>query len=129
MKMSKYKLLIVGAAIMGAGLFCMLLPNYFLIPLILYTLLVSFGEIINFPFLSTTSMARANNASRGRYMGLTSMSFSLALIISPILGAFLLDNYGFDTLWTVMGIINFIGVLGYFLVKSEFDIPQKVETA
>lgn len=112
------KIMIYGAFMMGAGLLCLIIPNILLLPLILYTLLVSFGEIINFPFISTTAMDRATDVSRGKYMGLTSMSFSVALIIAPLLGTRILDAYGFDMLWLAMFFINALGLVGYYFSRK-----------
>ena len=123
---SHLKIMIYGAFMMGAGLLCLVLPNLFLLPLILYTLLVSFGEIINFPFISTTSMDRATDASRGKYMGLTSMMFSVALIIAPLLGTSIYDAYGFDTLWVVMFLVNSVGLVGYYYSRKSLEASAEI---
>ncbi len=117
----KMNVLIIGAIMMGVALAFLAMPSVYLIPLILYTLLVSFGEIINFPYLSTTAMDRSSASNRGKYMGMTTMLFSIALIIAPILGTTILDRYGFDTLWIVMFGISMVGVGGYVVAKRLFE--------
>lgn len=123
---SKYRFMIYGAVMMGTGLLCLLLPVSYLLALVFYLVLVSVGEIINFPFISTTAMERAQDTNRGKYMGLTSMSFSVAIIVSPKVGAYFLDAYGFDGLWLCMGLLNFLGVAGYLMVQSSFQQPAVV---
>lgn len=118
---SKFKALIYGGLMMGIALLSLVLPKVYFLPLIVYTLLVSFGEIINFPFISTTALDRSTPASRGSYMGLTSMTFSLALIIAPLLGTFILDNWGYDVLWTAMCIITGVGLVGYMRTQKYFE--------
>jgi len=119
--LSKFKSLIYGGLMMSLALFCLIIPNIYLIPLILYTILVSFGELINFPFISNTAMNRGGEENIGKYMGFSSMVFSLAIILSPLLGAYLLENYGFSVLWLVMGLISLIGTFGFVFLSSTFE--------
>ncbi len=60
-------------------------------------------------------------------MGLTTMLFSIALIIAPILGTTILDRYGFDTLWIVMFGISMFGVGGYVVAKRLFEGEETLE--
>jgi len=118
---AKFDAMVVGGIMMAVALLCLAADTKYLLPFVCYTLFASFGEIINFPFISTTAMDRSSDASRGKYMGLTSMSFSLALIIAPVAGTYLLDAYGFQTMFFVMFVINIVGVAGYFLSRKVFQ--------
>lgn len=115
---SHFRLMIVGGAMMGAGLLSLVFPPIYFLPIILYTLLASFGEIINFPFIMTISMERAKGVNVGAYTGISTMAFSIAIILSPILGTYIYEHYGFDILFIAMGSINMIGVAGYFLAEK-----------
>lgn len=110
-----FKVLIYGAIMMTLSLLFLAMPNIYLLGLLLYTLLVSFGEIINFPYLSTTAMNRSSEQSRGKYMSLMSMSFSLALIIAPIFGTWLLNDYGWNVLWIGMFVVSLLGTIGFVI--------------
>jgi len=61
---SKYRSLVTGGFMMAVALLCLSVESMYLLPFIGYTLLASFGEIINFPFISTTAMDRSSAASR-----------------------------------------------------------------
>ena len=60
----------------------------------------TFGEMILFPGASAHVAEIAPPHRRGAYMGLFTMSVSLAFAIGPWLGAFVLGRFGPATLWT-----------------------------
>jgi hypothetical protein len=51
-------------------------------------------------------------------MGAYTMMFSTCFIIAPVLGTYILDNYGFSTLWWSIGSLNILSVVGFQLVKK-----------
>lgn len=82
-------------------------------------LLLTFGEIISFPFSAAFSLSRAVEENRGRYMGLYGIAFSVGHIIAPMLGMFLIEQYGYTVLWYVMGMLTLISVFGILLVQNR----------
>lgn len=61
--------------------------------------LLSLGEILVLPFMSTITALRSGKYNQGSYMGMNGMSVSIAFVISPILGSYLAAQYGFSALW------------------------------
>ena len=95
---------------------------------ILFTVIISIGEIINFPFSNTLALHRSTPNNRGQYMALYSMLFSIASIIAPILGMYLIDNFGYAVHWNVMGLLCGISAAGLvFLHKNRDSMTQKIE--
>ncbi|HHH50561.1 MAG TPA: MFS transporter [Saprospiraceae bacterium] len=115
--------------LMGMGCFLFALSflvlniTYWVGIVIIAMLLLTFGEIINFPFSSTFVIARSGAHNRGQYMGLYTMNFSIANVISPPLGMYIASHYGFVSLWYAasgMCVLSGIGMLYLkVLVKNE----------
>ncbi|MCW3161785.1 MFS transporter [Chryseobacterium oryctis] len=82
------------------------------------TLIAVSGVLIN-PFLSTIISIRAEGKNIGGYMGLFSATFSVALFISPFLGTFLAQNYGFNTLWLIISSLIIISIGGIYYTYTS----------
>lgn len=89
--------------------------------LIIGMILATVGEMISFPISNTFALDRAKKGKQGSYMGLYSMSFSLAHIFGHNSGMQFISNYGYDNTWLFMGLICAIGigllVYTYYKVK------------
>lgn len=86
--------------------------------------LLSLGEILILPFMSTITAARAGSYNKGSYMGMNGISVAIAFIISPLLGSRIASIYGFDRLWIGTGILLLLASIGFhFSVKRLF--PKK----
>ena len=59
----------------------------------------TFGEMLSMPLVTALIAGRADDANRGRYMGLNSFSFSLAFIVAPAVGTAVYDGLGPDAVW------------------------------
>ncbi len=76
-----------------------------------------------FPFMAGFISNRANDNNRGKYMGLFTFTFALALVIGPALGTWIYETYNPIILWNgigFMGVLIWFGfVLLYWLLKNE----------
>lgn len=86
---------------------------------IISMVILSVGEIFNMPFNNTYAMGRASEENRGAYMGLFTMTYSLAHIIGPPLGTQTVHYFGFETLWNLMGGMAILSVFGYIYLKKK----------
>jgi len=59
----------------------------------------TFGEMLSMPLVSALIAGRADDATRGRYMGVFSLGFSLAFIIAPAAGMAVYGRFGGEVLW------------------------------
>ncbi len=115
--------------IMGLGGFLLLLGfallpfgNSFLFAAI--TVVVwSTGEMLVFPFMAGFISNRANDNNRGKYMGMFTFTFALALVIGPALGTWIYDTHSPVMLWYGIGFAGALIWLGfvllYWLLKKE----------
>ena len=123
---SKFKSMIIGALMIGISILVFVFPLPSLFMIVFYTFFVSIGEIINFPFISSSSMDRATKATMGKYMSVNTVMFSLALIIAPKFGTLILDAYGYDILFIVMFLLCVISVFGLHLIEEKFSRKAEV---
>ncbi|MBK0404872.1 MFS transporter [Adhaeribacter sp. BT258] len=111
-------LMALGTLIMG---FSFVILNLFESHFILYVAMaiLSVSEILAMPFMATITVQRSNNFNRGSYMGLYTLSYSAAHVISPYLGTNIIADFGFETLWYVLGGMSVVAAAGfYFLVPK-----------
>jgi len=72
------------------------------------------GEMIALPLLNAVVGDRAARGSSGRYMGLYTMAYSVAFMLSPVAGTFIYGRFGPDRLWYCLGALAvplFLGAL------------------
>lgn len=103
-------LIVIGAGFLAMGEWILL--SWF------YIFLITFGEILNFPFSSSYVLAIASPAYRGRYLGIFSMTWSLAFIVAPSAGGYIAEHWGFSWLAISMALSGIIGVIGLQLSTS-----------
>ena len=116
--------MILGAVLIGMGHLFLNLPLHWILVVAGYNLLVSFGEIINFPFGNSLSLARAPKSQKGKYMGLWAMMFSSAFIIAPILGTQLVEASGFFTTWLIIAGMSFAMVPGFIWISKRWNLSE-----
>lgn len=79
--------------------------------LIIGMLFITVGEMLAFPFTNNFAMNRAPNGKEGRYLALYAMAFSFAHIFSAKTGMEIIDRFGYDANWYLMGGLGFVAVL------------------
>ena len=87
--------------------------------LIIGMIVVTLGEMIAFPFGNAFALRRAKLGRQGAYMGLYSMSFSLAHIFGHNSGMQLVNAFGYNKTWIVMALISIAGILLLLYVKKK----------
>lgn len=107
---SKLKLILIGCLLMTIS-FYVLLYDTFAGILVVSMILMTFGEMLIFPFSNAFALSRAPKGQEGRYMALFTMSFSLAHIGSSKSGLELIAYFGYRTNWIVMGSFGLVATL------------------
>ncbi|WP_072998595.1 MFS transporter [Epilithonimonas mollis] len=95
------------------------------ISLLVFSMTVlSVGEILALPFMSTVTAKRSEGKNKGAYMGLNGIAFSLSFIVTPYLGTYVVSHFGFDSLWIgSFAVLALSAVLIYIVVKKM--IPMR----
>lgn len=107
---NKIKLIRMGLMLFALSFF-ILITTQWLGVLLISMVLISFGEMLGFPFTNTFAISRATKGREGKFMALFTMAFSLAHIFSAKLGMFIVDKAGFNVNWIVMGSLGILAVL------------------
>lgn len=106
--------MLVGTTLIAAG--------YFILPvgvgvgygaLVIWITLITLGEILYMPFTSTFVATHAPPARRGEYLGMLSASYSLAFVLTPLLGFQLAERLGYDA--SIYG-LTALALLGWILL-------------
>ncbi len=92
-------LVVIGSIFLGLGYLAFYLVSLPLLAALLYTLMMTFGEMLSFPFSNNHALSFTNDHNRGKYMGLYTMTFSSAHIAAPLLGLYLVEQTGYGPLW------------------------------
>jgi len=108
----------LGALFVAAGFF--LLPFggsylYAAFTMVLWTT----GEMLLFPLIATFTAGRAHESNQGKYMGLFSFTFSLAMVFGPGLGAWVYDYFSPVILWYSVGIAGLIVFTGFQIIHKR----------
>jgi predicted MFS family arabinose efflux permease len=87
------------------------------------------GEMLSMPLLGSLIAIRAGPGSQGRYMGLFTFSFSLSMIIGPMIGTAVYGKYGPDVLWFGCGIAGLLLTVFFTFLSRNLEVYRNVETA
>jgi predicted MFS family arabinose efflux permease len=116
-KANKIKNIGYGSLCIAAGYYILLFDSWVGI-LVISIVLLTLGEIFSFPFANAVAINRAPKGQEGQYMGLYTMSFSLAHIASSKTGLEIIAHFGYFVNWFIMGSLGILALLcGIWLNK------------
>lgn len=95
-------------------------PSLFLVYVSIF--LLSMGEILVLPFMSTITAIRSTPKTKGRYMGLNGAAVAVAFIISPYMGTHIAQDLGFQSLWIGTVALLVITMTGFYLTIKKLGV-------
>jgi predicted MFS family arabinose efflux permease len=119
----------VGVLVIGAGFvllnFLPASPYSALVILVFITL----GEMLSMPFMNSFWIMRTNPANRGQYAAMYTIAWSVAQIISPLIGGQVVTYSGYSALWWLTGAMCLGASLGFMMLfrKSFKEKPVPLE--
>ncbi len=122
-KYSKELLILIGLLMTGLSFGVLLITSWIGI-LIIGMLLMTFGEMIAFPFSNSFVIERAKRGRQGEYMAFYSISFSAAHIFGHNSGMQLIDKIGYDSTWVLITTVSALGVLCLILLMRILKKEQ-----
>lgn len=123
---TKSGLMLFGAILTGLSFLILNFTNWTGI-LILGMVLMTFGEMIAFPFSNAFAMDRAKKGNQGEYMALYSIAFSIAHIFGHNMGMRLVDNLGFDNTWYIVTLLAALCVFLLFFLSQFLNRKKKLK--
>ncbi|WP_299215387.1 MFS transporter [uncultured Dokdonia sp.] len=90
------------------------------------------GEMISFPFSNKFALNRSKKGRQGAYMGLYSMSFSVAHIFGHTSGMQITEHFGFRSTWYFLAFLSLIawGLLylaQHYMKKEHVSLVPKLD--
>ncbi|PCI93197.1 MAG: MFS transporter [Flavobacteriales bacterium] len=124
-RFSKYRILVISALLLSASFLVLNIAVNFGV-LIAGMVFMSFGEMLNFPFLNSFAMDRAEKYNnQGEYMALFTMGFSVSHIFAHNSGMQLINRFGYEVTWYIMGVLLLVSILFFAwlrnIIKNEKD--------
>jgi len=123
-KANKIKNIFYGSLFIALGYYILLFDSWVGI-LVISIILLTFGEIFSFPFGNAVALSRAPKGQEGQYMGLYTMSFSMAHIVSSKTGLDIISHFGYAVNWIVMGSLGIVALLGCVWLNKMVSNEQK----
>ncbi|MBK6818777.1 MAG: MFS transporter [Bacteroidetes bacterium] len=102
--------------------FLILIPFHSIYILIISVLVLTLSEMLAMPFMSTYSLLQAKDKNMGDYMALYAMSWSLALIIAPLIGTQIINHFGFSMLWLFVSVLGFVSLIGIYKLGQKQQV-------
>ena len=108
-----HRLIFIGLLLVGLGFVVLnLVHAEIILPIGMFIL--SVAEIFAMPFMVTFVVQKSDLKNRGSYMGMYSFAYAVGHVISPLMSTFIIDQYGFETLWWFSGIASAIVGTGFW---------------
>jgi len=83
---------------------------------ILVMLLITIGEMLCMPFMTSFWVARTSEHNRGQYAALSSMAWSTAQILAPTVGSQIILYGHFSMLWMILAVMCLLSATGFTLL-------------
>ncbi|WP_298760389.1 MFS transporter [uncultured Psychroserpens sp.] len=120
---TKLGLMFAGAVLTGLSLLVLNLTSWTGV-LVVGMLLMTFGEMVAFPFSNAFAVERAKKGNQGEYMALYSMSFSIAHIFGHNAGLQMTGKLGYDSTWYIITAIAFVCALILFTLNNRLKAKK-----
>ena len=127
-RLEKYKPMLMMAA--GSLLYAIGFAMYGVVSGIalfaLAMIIITIGEMIVSPFQQSVVASFAPEDMRGRYMAVSSLSWSVAFTIGPYFAGLILDSANPGMLWLLCGGIGILATLGFVALNKTHHAPVKL---
>ncbi len=111
----------LGLMMYASAYIAFLLPPGGMPTALLFMVAISFGEMFVMPFSTNFVFGYAEKGSAGGYMALYTMAYSVANIISPLMGTQVIALWGFNTLWYILGVICAVTWVGFWILERKTE--------
>ena len=129
-KLRKFSFLMIMAVggilyALGYGMFSFI-TGY---PLFLIAfMIISIGSMIFYPASQAIIGMLAPEDMRGRYMAISGISWSVQIMIAPLLGGFLLDTFDANAIWYIAAIGCIIATIGNLILKARLSKASQISS-
>ncbi|MCC1484491.1 MDR family MFS transporter [Winogradskyella immobilis] len=112
------KFILISCALLCIS-YLVLYQNFWIGILFISMVLLTFSEMLGFPYTNKFVLSRAKEGLEGSYMAMYTISFSIAHIFSPKISLSLIYNYGYQVNWLFTAGYGLLGIiLSYWLQNA-----------
>jgi predicted MFS family arabinose efflux permease len=126
-KTRHFGFIVFGALCVPVSLTILILGNGWLPLVLLYTLVITFSEILAMPFMMNFTLSRPPSSRRGEYAALYSIAFGIANIGAPLAGLGIADKYGFNAMFVVLISLGVVNTIGFLILKTKLE-SKKIDS-
>ncbi len=83
------------------------------------------GEMLSHPMLEGLAASRGPAASRGAYLGLFNATFAVSFVLGPLLGTWVYDRFGYQTLWYGCAALGIVLAAGFWALSKPFGPTEE----
>jgi predicted MFS family arabinose efflux permease len=115
---SKIGYVMIGLVLLASSFLILNLASWTGV-LVIGMLLMTFGEMVAFPFSNAFAMDRAKRGNQGEYMALYSIAFSISHIFGHNSGMRSIAYFGYELTWYAISVICLLGILLLLWLKRK----------
>jgi hypothetical protein len=82
-------------------------------------IIVTFGEMLLFPFMNNFWVKRSTESNRGEYAAVYTMAFAAATVLAPTLATQAAAWLGFSVLWVIDFFLCTFAAIGFYFLKKS----------
>ncbi|MEM9991530.1 MAG: MFS transporter [Bacteroidota bacterium] len=123
-RFSTYRIIIVGTILMALAYWVLTCLPASMAAALCSMFLISVGEILSLPFISTIAVNRPSAENRGKYLAVFTMTYSLSHIIASNIGMQLTEHFDWNFMWYTMVMIAVFSCLGFWWIDRTEVIQQ-----
>jgi MFS family permease len=94
-------------------------PSWAISAVVIYMVMISFGEIFVMPFSTSWATKRSGTARQGQYMGLYGMAYSVSNVFAPFVGTQVIATFGYSALWSLMLGLSGVAFAGFWYLEQK----------
>ena len=125
-KKKTFPYIIWGTICLPVAFAILLLGKGLIIWSLVYTFIITLSEILAMPFMMNIALSRPAKERQGEYSALYAISYGISNIVAPVLGLYIADLYGFNTMFIVLIFISISVAFGFWRLKKKMEIPIAV---
>ncbi|MCW3466839.1 MDR family MFS transporter [Chitinophaga nivalis] len=114
-----------GAVMIAVAYLALLIGPPVWMVAVVFMLIITFGEMFCLPFMNSFWIGRSKEHNRGQYAALYTISYSIANIVSPTTGAFVVERVGFDWWWGITAAVCLMTAGGFMWLQQK--LPKAVQ--
>jgi predicted MFS family arabinose efflux permease len=114
-----FPFIIAGTLCLPLCFLFLLFGNQLLIWAIVYTIIITFSEILAMPFMMNYALSRPPKPRQGQYAALYSIAYGIANICAPIVGLGSADRWGFDNMFYLLIGMGLFTMLGFWILSKK----------